>query len=127
MKYNTAVSSLMTLLNQYEKEDHITRADIKVFVTLLNPIAPHITEEINERLGLGKPLCNDTWPTYDEAKIVDEQFEMIIQVNGKLRGRELVDINITEDEMKDVALKNQTISKYLEGMSVVKIITVHIS
>jgi leucyl-tRNA synthetase len=124
MKYNTYVSSLMTLLNEYERLDNITTADLKVFITLLNPVAPHITEEINENKQLGSTLCDSAWPTYDEAKTIDDEFEMIIQVNGKLRGREIVSMNITEDEMKDMALKNEMASKFIASHEIVKVITV---
>lgn len=124
MKYNTAVSALMTLLNEYEKEDTITKEDLRVFITLLNPIAPHITEEINELNHLGKMLCDSSWPSYEESKTIDEQFEMIIQVNGKLRAREIVSNDISEEQMKDIALKHEVISKYLENTTIVKVIIV---
>lgn len=124
MKYNTAVSALMTLLNEFDKEPTITKADLRTFITLLNPIAPHITEEINEAMKLGNPLCTTSWPTYDEAKTIDDEFEMIIQVNGKVRGRIIVAANISEAEMKEKALSNDTASKYLEGSDIVKVITV---
>jgi leucyl-tRNA synthetase len=124
MKYNTAVSSLMTLLNEFERNENITSADLRTFLILLNPMAPHITEEINELNNLGEMLSSSKWPEYDEAKTVDEEYEMIIQVNGKLRGRIIVSKNIDEEEMKNIALKNDGAERYIEGKEIVKIITV---
>ena len=124
MKYNTAVSSLMTLLNEYDKQDNITKGDLRVFITLLNPIAPHITEEINELQGLGPILCESKWPTYDESKIIDETFEMVVQVNGKVRGKVEVPSDATDEEMKSYALEIDNIKRYIEGRDIVKIIVV---
>jgi leucyl-tRNA synthetase len=123
MKFNTAVSSLMTLLNEYEKLDNITKADLRVFVMLLNPIAPHITEEINSLQKLGDLLCNSSWPNYDESKTVDNEFEMVVQVNGKLRARMMVSADISEDTMKSLALENEIVKKYLTN-DIIKVIVV---
>jgi leucyl-tRNA synthetase len=124
MKYNTAISTLMTLLNEFDKLEHITKKDLRVFITLLNPIAPHITEEINERNNLGEPLYMSAWPTYDESKTIDESYEMIIQVNGKVRGRIMVDSNLNEEQMKEYALKHDNVKLYTEGKEIVKVIIV---
>jgi len=114
----------MTLLNEFEKEQNITATDLRTFLILLNPMAPHITEEINELNNLGEMLCSSKWPEYDEAKTIDEEFEMIIQVNGKLRGRITVSKDINEDEMKSIALKNEGASRHIEGKEIVKVIIV---
>ncbi len=124
MKYNTAVSSLMTLLNEFEKQPNITSADLRTFLVLLNPMAPHITEEINELNNLGEMIASSKWPEYDEAKTIDDEFEMIIQVNGKLRGRVIVPKNINEAEMKTIALENEGAIKHIEGKEIVRVITV---
>ncbi|MDD4643774.1 MAG: class I tRNA ligase family protein [Bacilli bacterium] len=124
LKFNTAISALMTLLNEYENSFHITKADLEILLILLNPIAPHITEEINELQKFDKPICQKPWPIYDESKTINEEYELVIQVNGKVRGREMVSSNISEDEMKDIALTNESVSRYLEGNKIIKIITV---
>ena len=123
MAYNTAVSSLMILANSYDEVDTITKKDYTLLLTLLNPIAPHITEQLNEEIG-NSPIVNSNWPVYDEAKTIDNQIEIGIQVNGKLRGT----ITVKKDEKKEVleklALSNDNVSKHIENKEIVKIITV---
>ena len=123
MGYNTVVSQLMIMLNKYEEEVNITKLDYNVFLRLLNPIAPHITEELNEQIGY--PLIVDSsWPEYDEDKTIDNFLTIGVQVNGKLRA----EINITLNEDKDSILakaKNiDNVKKYLEGHTIIKEIVV---
>ena len=124
MKYNTAVSSLMILLNSMEKEKTITHKDYRTLLALLNPIAPHITEELNEECGLGEELANSSWPVYDEAKTVDSEYEIGVQVNGKLRGSILITDEDSEEVIREKALGNANVNKYTEGMEIVKFIVV---
>jgi leucyl-tRNA synthetase len=124
MKYNTAVSSLMILLNEYEKEETITKNDLRILLHLLNPIAPHITEEINERCSLGDELSSSSWPTYDEAKTIDDTFTMVVQVNGKVRGKIEVSSNTTKEEMENLAMSLDNVKVFTEEKEIVKIITV---
>ena len=124
MKYNTAVSALMILLNDLETYDSITKDDLRVLVHLLNPIAPHITEEINEVSALGKPLAESTWPNYDESKTLEANFELVLQVNGKVRGKIDVSSDISKEEMEKIALESENVQKYTEGKEIVKVIVV---
>ena len=124
MKYNTAVSALMILLNDYDKYETITKDDLRVLLHLLNPIAPHITEEINEIAKLGKPLCVSDYPTYDDDKTIDKTYEMVMQVNGKVRAKTILDIDTSRDDMLKVAKENDNIKKYLEGKEIVREIVV---
>ena len=124
MKYNTAVSSLMILLNSMEKEETITHKDYRTLLALLNPIAPHITEELNEECGLGEELAKSSWPVYDEAKTVDNEYEIGVQVNGKLRGSILITDEDSEEVIREKALENANVNKYTEGMEIVKFIVV---
>ncbi|HHT38555.1 MAG TPA: leucine--tRNA ligase [Mollicutes bacterium] len=124
MKYNTAISALMTLLNEYEKQNSITKADLRVFITLLNPIAPHITEEINELQSLGESLCESSWPVHDESKTIEDTFEMVVQVNGKVRGKVKMPTNVSNKEMEECALSIDNIKKYVEGKDIVKLIVI---
>ena len=123
MSYNTAVSALMILANNYDDKDTITKDDYTLLLTLLNPIAPHITEELNEELG-NKPICESNWPTYDDDKTIDKEIEIGIQVNGKLRGT----INVNKDEEKEVleklALEHENVLKHIEGKQIVKTIII---
>lgn len=124
MKYNTAVSALMIMVNEYEKEDSITKSDLRVLIHLLNPIAPHITEEINARCSLGNPLCESEWPTYDESKTVSDTYEMVVQVNGKVRGKIEVATDTTKEEMETLAKKIDNVQIHIEGKEIVKVIVV---
>lgn len=124
MKYNTAVSALMILLNELEKEESITKNDLRTLVHLLNPIAPHITEEINEHSNLGAPLCESDFPTYDENKTVDDSYEMVVQVNGKVRGKMNMKTGASEEEMEKLALENENVKKFTDGKEIVKVIAI---
>ena len=121
--YNTAVSTLMILLNKYEECEHITKKDYILLLTLLNPMAPHITEELNESFGQ-KPICEGTWPEYDEAKTILNEKEIGVQVNGKLRGSIVVSIDDSEDVIKDKALNNDNVKRHIEGLEIVKVIVI---
>lgn len=125
LKYNTAISALMTMLNQYEKQvGGITRSDYRVLLHLLNPIAPHITEELNEKYDLGTALCESSWPIYDESKVVDTEIEIGVQVNGKLRASIKVALDETEDSIKEKAYNEENIRKYIDGKEIVKTIVI---
>ena len=125
MKYNTAVSSLMILLNEYEKQETITKEDYRTFLLLLNPIAPHITEEMNEEYLLGEHLCESVWPTYEEDKLKLDTIELVVQVNGKVRAKVKLDSHLSEEEIKKIALNQENVKKYLEGMEIQKVIVVN--
>lgn len=123
MGYNTVISSLMILTNAYDELDSITKEDYHLLLTLLNPTAPHITEELNEMLGY-KPICESEWPKYDEAKTIDEEKEIGVQVNGKVRGSIKVSINESEDSIKEKALNEENVLKHIEGKDIVKVIVI---
>ena len=124
MKYNTAVSALMILLNELEKLDTISNKDYRTLLHLLNPISPHITEELNEMYNLGDALCNSSFPIYDESKLTNETFTLVVQVNGKVRGKIEVNSDTTKEDMEAKALEIDNVKKYLEGLTIVKIVTI---
>lgn len=123
MGYNTAISSLMILANAYDDLDSITKQDYRTLLTLLNPIAPHITEELNEEIGFS-PICESEWPVYDEEKTIENTKEIAVQVNGKVRAT--IEISIDDDEqvIKEKALESENVIKHTEGKEIVKIIVV---
>ena len=123
MGYNTVVSSLMILTNAYDAQEEITPMDYNLLLTLLNPMAPHITEELNEQIGF-KPICETPWPVYDEAKTIDEEKEIGVQVNGKLRATIKVNINDSEEVLKEKALSEENVKKFTEGKEIVKVIAI---
>ncbi len=124
MKYNTAVSALMILLNKLEELDSITSKDYRTLIHLLNPIAPHITEELNEKYNLGDKLYESEWPTYDSKNLENNSFTMVVQVNGKVRGKIEVDSETTEDEMKKLSLTIENVKNFTEGKEIVKVIVI---
>lgn len=124
LNYNTAVSALMILLNETDKVDTITKKDYRTIIELLNPFAPHITEEINEICSLGETLCNSNWPKYDETKIVDATYEMVVQVNGKVRGKIEVSTDTSKEDMEILAKKIDNVKIHIDGKEIVKVIVV---
>ena len=123
MGYNTVISSLMILTNAYEDQDSITKEDYHLLLTLLNPTAPHITEELNEMLGY-TPICESKWPTYDEAKTIDDEKEIGVQVNGKVRGSIKISVNDSEEFIKDKAMHEENVLKHIDGKEIVKVIVI---
>ena len=124
MNYNTAVSALMILANAYDKLDSISRKDYRTLLVLLNPIAPHVTEELNEMLNLGKPICESEWLVYDENKISDETVNIAVSVNGKLRATFSVNKDTDKDELLRVAKEQENVIKHIEGHEIIKEIVV---
>ena len=124
MKFNTAVSALMILLNKFEEQEEITKDDYRVFLILLNPIAPHITEELNEKYALGEAICKSSWPKYDIAKTVDQEKEIAVQVNGKVRATITININEDEESIKEKALTAENVKNHTAGKEIVKVIII---
>ena len=124
MNYNTAVSALMILANAYDKLDTISRKDYRTLLVLLNPIAPHVTEELNEILNLGKPICKSEWLTYDENKISDETVNIAVSVNGKLRATFSVTKDTEKHELLRIAKEQENVVKHIEGHEIIKEIVV---
>jgi len=100
LKYNTAIAAMMALLNDFYKKGSITKGELKTFLILLNPVAPHITEEMWADCGFGGRLYQQAWPEYDEAKTVENTVEIAVQINGKTKGT----VSITRDCDKDTAI-----------------------
>ena len=118
MKFNTSVATFMTMINEFYRLKRINKAELNTFLILLNPIAPHITEEIYSLIGNEKTIAESSWPIYDEAKTIDDEIELPIQVNGKLKAT----INIIKDSDEDT-VKNavhEKIDSILEGKNIVK-------
>lgn len=124
LKYNTAVSALMILLNELDSYESITKDEYRLLLTLLNPIAPHITEELNEYYALGDTICKSSWPVVDKSKLVETETTIGVQVNGKVRGTITVLADETEDEIKEKALNEENVKKHIEGKEIVKVIVI---
>ena len=125
MKYNTAVSALMILSNEFDKKEKITKGDYITLIKLLNPIAPHITEEINEKMSLtDEMLVYSKWPEYDDAKTVEDKVTIVVQVNGKVRGKFEVSVDEDDEIVKEEALKIDNVKKHIEEKEIKKIIVI---
>ena len=123
LKANTAIAALMTMLNEFYDKG-VNRAEYKTFLALLNPFAPHITEELWQQLGETGLLSVAPWPTYDEAKTVESTVELAVQVNGKLRGKFTTEAGSDEEAMKKQALEISAVAAQIEGKTIRKIIVV---
>ena len=118
MKFNTCVSTFMTMVNEFYKLKRINKAEFKTFLTLLNPFAPHISEELNKLIGFDEDISTYTWPEYDEAKTIDDEIEIPVQINGKLKAT--IKIALDEDETSVKAKAQEAISDKLEDKTIVK-------
>ena len=119
MKFNTAVSTFMTMVNEFYKEKQINKAEFKTLLQLLNPFAPHMTEELFSKLS-NESIANTTWPTFDESKTIDDEIEVPIQINGKVKSTISVVLDSSEETVKELVHKNETIQNQLDGKTIVK-------
>ena len=124
LNFNTAISQLMIFVNAVYKEDVFPKEYALGFVKLLNPICPYITEELWHFLGNNETIAYEAWPTYDEEKTKEDMFTMIVQVNGKVRGKIEVSMETSKEEMETLSKELENVKKYIEGKEIVKIITV---
>lgn len=120
LKYNTAIAALMTLINQIYDNGKITVAELKAFITMLNPFAPHVTEEIWEEQSFGGMLATSKWVEYDEAKCVEDTVEIVVQINGKIRAKLMIASNVESDEAIALAKADEKISAEIAGKTIVK-------
>lgn len=123
MGYNTYISKLMILANAYEEAKSITKDDYRLLLILLNPVAPHITEELNQEMGYDI-LATAKWPVCDESKLVEDEREIAVQVNGKVRGTINIRMDENEETIKNRALALENVKKHLEGLEVIKIMVI---
>ena len=122
--FNTAISEMMVFMNAVYKEDVLPKDYAEGFVKLLNPIAPHITEEMWSILGHDNTIAYEPWPTYDEAKTIDDTISIGVQVNGKLRGTIEITQDEEEDSIKEKALNHENVMKFTDGKEIVKVIVI---
>ncbi len=124
MKFNTAISAMMVLVNEFEKENFLSKKNYEVLIKLLSPFAPHITEEIWEILKNKGSVHALDWPKYDEIKLIESKVKMIIQVNGKVRSSLEININESDEKVKDMAINIPEIKKWTEGKVIKKVIII---
>ncbi|NLZ66086.1 MAG: leucine--tRNA ligase [Clostridiaceae bacterium] len=124
LKGNTAIAQLMTLINRFYDKGSVNRAEYRTFLLLLNPFAPHITEEIWERQAYGGRVTDQSWPTYDEEKTEEDEVEIVIQVNGRIRARVMISRDMPEDDVLQFARENDDVASHLTGKQELKAIYV---
>lgn len=125
IKFNTAVASLMSLINEIYEQGFITSEYLRIFTLLLSPFAPHVTEEVWKRCNLGSGFAsNSKWPEYDEEKCKDNEVEIALQVNGKFRGKINCGVGLSKEEVLELAKTNESFGKFIAGKEIVKIIYV---
>ncbi len=124
IRFNTAISQLMVFINECYKADVVPKHFVEGFVTMLSPIAPHVAEELWEKLGHSESITYQAWPTYDESKLVDNEIEIPVQVNGKLRAKVVIAKDASREEMEQLALSNETVKEWTDGKEVRKVIAI---
>ena len=124
LKFNTAIASLMSLSNDMRAAGKITKADFRTYIILLNPVAPHLTEELWQMAGFEGKLNQTSWPTYDEKKLVKDEFEMPVQINGKVRGKVIMPIDANKDDAIEAAKNDSNIANHIADKEIRKIIYV---
>ncbi len=123
-KFNTAVSALMILANRFEKEEKISLSYYSLFLIILAPFAPHITEELWRQLGNKDSIHKQSWPKYDKKLIKDDMITLVIQVNGRVRDKIEVEIDISEEKAKELAISSQNVKKWIQNKEIKKVIFV---
>ncbi len=124
MKYNTAIAQMMTLVNELYAADGCTKDELKTLILLLYPVAPHIAEEMWEKMGFGSGLTFEPWPTYSQEAMKRSEVEIAIQINGKVRGRIMIDPDMTRQQAETVLPANEEVKAMIAGRSIVKLIFV---
>ena len=124
LNFNTAISQMMIFINAVYKEEVFPKVYAEVFVKLLNPVCPHLAEELWEMLGHEGTIAFEIWPTYDAAKVVEEEREIAVQVNGKVRATIKIALDEAEESIKEKALNEENVCRHIEGKEVVKVIVI---
>lgn len=124
MKFNTAIATMMSLVNDFSKKGSVTKGEYKTLITLLNPVAPHMTEELWLTYGNGELLSLQPWPKYDEGKTVDDEIEIVVQINGKIKDKLMIPAGLDKDGTQEAAMNTEKIKGLIDGKNVVKVIAV---
>ena len=124
LNFNTAISQMMVFINDCYKQDKLSKAYVEGFVKMLSPIAPHISEELWAKLGHDDTIAYEEWPTFDPSLLVDNEVEIVIQVNGKLKEKTKVSKDLSKEEMEHFALEIDKVKQAIEGKTVRKVIAV---
>ena len=124
MKFNTAIAAMMTLVNDFFAKGQVTRGELRTLLLLLNPVAPHITEEMWENQGFGAPIHHQPWPKWDEEKMKTAEVEIAVQICGKVRGRIMIPADMTKEQAERELIQREDVQALLGGKTVMKVIFV---
>ena len=124
MKFNTAIATMMSLVNDFSKKGSVTKGEYKTLITHLQPVAPHMTEELWLTYGYGELVSLQPWPKYDEGKTVDDEIEIVVQINGKIKDKLMIPAGLDKDGTQEAAMNTEKIKGLIEGKNVVKVIAV---
>ncbi|MFP3917966.1 leucine--tRNA ligase, partial [Lysinibacillus telephonicus] len=124
LRFNTAISQMMVFINDCYKAETVPTEYAEGFVKLLAPIAPHVAEELWEILGHSETIAYEAWPTYDESKLVDDEIEVIVQVNGKLRSKVKIAKDASKEQLEQIAQADEKVKEFTDGKQIVKVIAV---
>ncbi|MGN1050847.1 MAG: leucine--tRNA ligase [Acutalibacteraceae bacterium] len=121
IKFNTAIASLMSLINEIYATSSITKKELEIFTILLNPFAPHVTEEVFETASLGKGIvAEQEWPDYDESKCKEDTIEIVVQVNGKIKAKMMIPANADQNTALELAKSDENVIKAIHNMNIIK-------
>lgn len=124
MKYNTAIAAMMALVNEFYKKGAVTKGEFKTLLILLNPVAPHMTEELWQQIGETSRIYQQSWPVYDEKKTIEATVEIAVQINGKVKANLVIELNEKQEEVEAKAKELENIKAAISGKMVVKVIYV---
>lgn len=124
LRFNTGISQLMVFINDAYKAETLPKDYVEGFIKLLSPIAPHMTEELWSKLGHEGTISYEAWPTFDESKLVDNEVEIVLQVNGKVKAKVMIPRDMTKDDLEKTAMENDEIKTQIEGKTIRKVIAV---
>ncbi|WP_257351550.1 leucine--tRNA ligase [Pseudalkalibacillus decolorationis] len=124
LRFNVGISQMMVFINDAYKQETLPKSFIEGFVKMLSPVAPHICEELWERLGHTGTVTYADWPTFDESKLTENEVEIVVQINGKVRAKLLVPADANKEQMEEIALTDEKIKESVEGKTVRKVIAV---
>ncbi len=124
LRFNTAISQMMIFINEAYKSTVLPKDYMEGFVKLLSPVCPHIAEELWEKLGHHDTISYQAWPAYDEAKLVDDEVEIVIQINGKVKTKVMVPTDVSKEALEGIAMDDDRIKEQIEGKTIRKVITV---
>ncbi|UNL84550.1 leucine--tRNA ligase [Priestia koreensis] len=124
LRFNTGISQLMVFINDAYKADVLPKAYVEGVVKLLAPVAPHMAEELWEKMGNAESITYAAWPAYDEAKLVEDEVEIVVQVNGKVRAKLSIPTEASREEMQEIAMSDESVQQQIEGKTIRKVIAV---